>query len=371
MAPTYRYFSFFLKLFPSEGGTVVLKCTSTNLTKETEATNCHVVPCGAAISQSKLSIRTSRTSTHFKQERMPRSICSIRLKMQLLTVPLVWQVALVTFGATGVAVATTLEDESFIDNFWHSVDQAPSASNNSLEWMTKDNQIFPSTPTLSKSLDFMTEDIEFSRSTPTLSEETKPSLRKRSSLQTNQKEHVDDSHWPSTAEERHRLVLRCKREKSQDDCLSELLQISPNRIKIVHDLKAVHAISIEVDTETRDALFADNYELHRDYIRTPLIAREMFTVGDARKLQKGQTVSWGVEAVRARQVWDEYGVRGRGVKVCILDTGVDASHEDFEGVTMNGYQGNDSVSPWNEDLRGHGTHITGIIAASDNNIGTV
>jgi hypothetical protein len=268
----------------------------------------------------------------------------IRSTIQLLAVTLAWQVVLTMSEAMDVVASTTKEDESFVDNFWQSVDRAPSSPNNSLEWMTESIEIFPSTTT---------------------------SLRKRSSLQTKHKEHVDDFHWPSASEVRHRMIMRCKPEQEQEDCLSELLQKNPNRIKIVHDLKAIHAFSIEVDTETRDNLFADNFELHRDYIRTPLVVREESTVGDARNLKKGQTESWGFEAVRARQVWSTFGVKGRGVKVCILDTGVDASHEDFEDLTMNGYQGNDAVDPWYEDNRGHGTHITGIIAASNNDLGTV
>lgn len=145
-----------------------------------------------------------------------------------------------------------------------------------------------------------------------------------------------------------------------------------DRIKIVHNLKSIHAISIEIDSETRDVLFAENFELHRDFERTPLRVREEPMVGETRSLQKEhQTYGWGWETVRARQVWDVYGVRGRGVKVCILDTGLDSSHEDFEGLTMDGYQGDEAVSPWYEDQRGHGTHITGIIAATDNDLGTV
>lgn len=169
-------------------------------------------------------------------------------------------------------------------------------------------------------------------------------------------------------------MIRCRQEQNQEDCLSDLFtknSVNRDRIKILHNLKSIHAISIEVDSETRDTLFAENFELHRDFERTPLRVREEPMVGETRSLQESQTESWGLEAVRARQVWDVFGVRGRGVKVCILDTGLDSSHEDFEGLSMDGYQGDEAVSPWYDDRRGHGTHITGIIAATDNDIGTV
>jgi Subtilase family len=256
--------------------------------------------------------------------------------------------------SSGSLAATITNNEEFIvDQFWQSVDEETFTPNSSLEWLMERE-----------------ERIKFSETSPSAS--LSDSLTTRSLLRTKQKEHVDDFHWPASNEETHRLLIRCKADQDQEDCVSGLFRkINRDRIKIVHNLKTIHAISIEVDSETRDTLFADDLELHRDFERTPLVWSEDPTEGEARHLQEGQQESWALKVVRAREVWDVFGVRGRGAKVCLLDTGVDASHEDFEDLSIDGYEGDEAVAPWYEDRRGHGTHITGIIAASDNNLGTV
>ena len=62
------------------------------------------------------------------------------------------------------------------------------------------------------------------------------------------------------------------------------------------------------------------------------------------------------------------GYRGQGVKVAVMDTGVEANHSDLkDNVDIEG-----SVSYTSDqiqDLSGHGTHVAGIIAAKNNNKG--
>jgi subtilisin family serine protease len=77
----------------------------------------------------------------------------------------------------------------------------------------------------------------------------------------------------------------------------------------------------------------------------------------------------GVAAVRAPQVWESFAVRGSGIVVAVLDSGIDYNHEAFGGGFGEGHRvagGYDFVDadldPMDEN--GHGTHVAGILAGN-------
>ncbi|MCF2144713.1 MAG: S8 family serine peptidase [Candidatus Heimdallarchaeota archaeon] len=91
------------------------------------------------------------------------------------------------------------------------------------------------------------------------------------------------------------------------------------------------------------------------------------------------TLDWGVDDVDAEEVWGGAenavdvvagNVAGQGVKVAIIDTGIDYTHPDLDGVYAGGY---DFVANDNDpkDENGHGTHCAGIVAAEDNGEGVI
>ena len=77
----------------------------------------------------------------------------------------------------------------------------------------------------------------------------------------------------------------------------------------------------------------------------------------ARRLQTGE-FPYGINMVQTQDVWAE-GYTGAGIKVCVMDSGVDLNHNDFDELKFTGSNENN----WRTDENGHGTHVTGTIAA--------
>ncbi len=81
-----------------------------------------------------------------------------------------------------------------------------------------------------------------------------------------------------------------------------------------------------------------------------------------------ETIDWGLRAYGIPEHWQR--TRGEGVRVAVLDTGIDAAHRDLADSI-------DDVADFtgsrfrSDDRQGHGTHCAGIIAARQNNIGVV
>jgi len=86
------------------------------------------------------------------------------------------------------------------------------------------------------------------------------------------------------------------------------------------------------------------------------------------------TQQWGLAQIGAPTAWAT--TTGSGVRVGIVDTGVDLTHEDLAGKVVEstscvGAAGDPAKCQGSaQDDQGHGTHVAGIIAATrDNNLG--
>jgi subtilisin family serine protease len=82
---------------------------------------------------------------------------------------------------------------------------------------------------------------------------------------------------------------------------------------------------------------------------------------------------WGLDTIHVPDVHQEDpGLKGSGVTVAILDTGIDMNHPDLSKNIKGGYNalaGQDSRNY--QDDNGHGTHMAGVIAARMNRLGVV
>lgn len=81
-----------------------------------------------------------------------------------------------------------------------------------------------------------------------------------------------------------------------------------------------------------------------------------------------ETLDWGVDRIDADQIWGS--TTGLGIKVAVLDTGIDKDHPDLPrlagGVNYIAVRGKIDPNAYDDD-NGHGTHCAGIIAAQHNN----
>lgn len=84
---------------------------------------------------------------------------------------------------------------------------------------------------------------------------------------------------------------------------------------------------------------------------------------------------WAFTKVPFVNAWATDGTKGDGITVAVIDTGVQADHPDLSGQVLPGahFLHSDEGEPvpgalgGTDDFSGHGTHVTGTIAAKSNN----
>lgn len=83
-----------------------------------------------------------------------------------------------------------------------------------------------------------------------------------------------------------------------------------------------------------------------------------------------QRLPWGISRVNAAGAWGK--TRGEGVKLVVIDTGVDMTHPDLKDLIAGGWNATNKDKPadFNDD-NGHGSHVSGTIAAVDNEFGVI
>lgn len=96
------------------------------------------------------------------------------------------------------------------------------------------------------------------------------------------------------------------------------------------------------------------------------------TMAQLKKFEKKDASSgeipWGVARVHAEKAWPL--TQGEGVKVAVVDTGIDCSHPDLKGQCAGGVNYVDKDKPPMDD-NSHGTHVAGTIAAVKDGQGVV
>lgn len=134
--------------------------------------------------------------------------------------------------------------------------------------------------------------------------------------------------------------------------------------RIVADLSEVNGMAVRVPAAAVAQLQRNpNVEFVEDDAPRYAFARASRTS----LTTAGQTLPYGIPLVQADKVSDSL---ASDRKLCIVDSGVDLTHEDLEGIAIDGDNLTTS-GEWYTDEDGHGTHVAGTIAAVNNTIGVL
>jgi len=141
------------------------------------------------------------------------------------------------------------------------------------------------------------------------------------------------------AEEKYPIIVKYKERRT--GLVRASGRLAGLEVRRVYRL--VHASALEATSQGIMAL-----EQHEDVERVWLDLPVHICLNDS------------VPIIRAPQVWDA-GFKGAGVKVAIVDTGIDPDHPDFAGriLTTQDFTGEGA-----RDNHGHGSHVAGIVAGA-------
>ncbi len=167
-------------------------------------------------------------------------------------------------------------------------------------------------------------------------------------------------------------ILKQKNIKNQQ-ILSLFLsdKTSLGRVKKIRNFWLFNGMAITATKEVIEKIASrpEVEEIHENFILSlPPVESE--------KEISSQSVEWGIAKIKADQVWTNFGLKGNGIRVGHLDTGVDTTHPDLAGKLILWAEfdsdGNPvpGSTPYDSDT--HGTHTAGTILggnASGNYIG--
>ncbi|MEF8902246.1 MAG: S8 family serine peptidase, partial [Halovenus sp.] len=154
-------------------------------------------------------------------------------------------------------------------------------------------------------------------------------------------------------------------------------------IDIENQFWLTNAVVATVDTETitldQLALIKGVEKIHADFeVEAESASASVSPSLSSDTVSTEEDTTYGLDQINASEAWSQYNTRGEGVKVAVLDTGVDAAHDDIDLYT------DDSTDPtypggWAEfdssgdqvagsephDTDTHGTHVSGTVAGGN------
>lgn len=124
---------------------------------------------------------------------------------------------------------------------------------------------------------------------------------------------------------------------------------------LTHSIMAPASMTEQLENEFRhDLLVEEDSRIHIHAVQG--------------NIHTGPGIPWGVKHIKASQAWTIS--TGHRIKIGVIDTGVDFSHPDLQYSLTRGINlVNRAIPPYDDN--GHGTHISGTIAAANSTQGMI
>jgi subtilisin family serine protease len=155
--------------------------------------------------------------------------------------------------------------------------------------------------------------------------------------------------------------------------------LASRNIPKIKNLKLVNATAVVLSDKSTEELLKKDPNILRieDDILVEALDKKDFSLSLFNRVlrssksltQPPQVLPWGVDKIDAEKVWP-LGNTADPVKVGIIDTGISNKHPDLLPNIKDGVNTINPYKSWNDD-NGHGSHVAGIVAALNNDIGVV
>jgi subtilisin family serine protease len=153
-------------------------------------------------------------------------------------------------------------------------------------------------------------------------------------------------------------------ERDQDALLSGLGAVKIKRLSLINSQAVNLPPGAEKDLKRKDEIL----RIDEDLVLTAVSNKEKDKPKSSSPPQPPEEIPWGIHRIYADLDWET--TAGQMIRVAILDTGIDLDHPDLE----ENIEGEINIlKPHKsaDDDNGHGTHLAGIVAAVDNDIGVI
>ena len=164
-----------------------------------------------------------------------------------------------------------------------------------------------------------------------------------------------------------RHIIRFRNRREFHSFLHQIANFKSNfqRLQYIQPLKIIHGFYCSL--QSMKNIIQQPYILKvetDEKIKVHAIPQESHPI----RALGSAVIPWGVQHIKAPKAWHK--TMGENVRIAVIDTGVDFSHPDLQGVLGRGTNLiNRFMFPYDDN--GHGTHISGTIAAANFHSGMV